>query len=172
MKSRLKVGTLDIVAVVLMVLIGVVSERLILPTGMFVAPWAGIIALGILLATDLTTALGISIIALVFMFGAGSANILVIVDVLLTILVIWLVTRRLYPKTHQQLILVGIIAGLLQLVIIEVGLAMMGWFFDQQWETVLAFGRLGLVTSVLTALLYAVFVPLATLACRRLYRQQ
>ena len=95
------------------------------------------------------------------------------VAILLTVIVLaWLVGWQLGDRTvtHQQLIFLGLVAGLLQLVLIEVGLAIAGLLFDGQLATALAYARLGLSTSVLTALLYAVLTPLLGLGTRWLWR--
>lgn len=160
-------------AVVLMVLVGLISARFILPTGVFVAPWAGIIALAVLLAAGVGDALGVAIVSLVIMFLTGTADLVAIVAILLTVVILaWLVGWQLRDRTvtHQQLIFLGLIAGLLQLVLIEGCLAIAGLCFDGQGATALAYVRLGLSTSILTALLYAVLTPLLGLGARWLWR--
>lgn len=173
MRSSLKSLVFDALAVVLMALVGLVSARFILPTGVFVAPWSGIIGLAVLLAAGIGDALGVSIVALVIMFLTGMADGVAIIAILLTVVILaWLIGWRSPDRTitHQQLIFLGLIAGLLQLVLIEAGLAIAGLLFDGQVATSLAYIRLGLSTSVLTVLLYAVLTPLIGLAARWLWQ--
>ena len=173
MKISLKSLVCDALAVVLMILVGMVSARFVLPTGIFVVPWAGIVALAVLLAAGIGEALGVVIIALVVMSLTGMTDWVATVATLLTVIILaWLIGWRLGDRTvtHQQLIFFGLIAGLLQLVLIKAGLAIAGLLFDGQVTTALAYARLGLSTSVLTALLYAVLTPLLGLGTRWLWR--
>lgn len=173
MKISLKSLSCDVLAVVLMVLVGMVSARFILPTGVFVAPWAGIVALTILVAAGIGDALSVAIVALVIMSLTGMTDWVAIVATLLTVVILaWLIGWQLGDRaiTHQQLIFFGLVAGLLQLVLIEVGLAIAGLLFDGQLATALAYARLGLSTSILTALLYAVLTPLLGVGVRWLWR--
>lgn len=153
-----------------MVLIGMVSERMVLPTGSYTAPWAGIAALSVLLSSDIIIALIVTIAAVALMLLSGTADWLSSIDILMTIVIVaWLIGWRLPDSqvvTHQQLIFIGVTAGLLQFLFLEVGMTVMGWIFDQQWATALAFGRLGFSTSILTALLYAVLTPLLSWVSR------
>lgn len=173
MKISLKSLAFDALAVVLMVMVSLISTRFILPTGVFVAPWAGIISLAVLLAAGIGSALGVAIAALVVMFWTGTVNAVASVSILLTVVVLaWLIGWQLGDRTvtHQQLIFLGLLAGLLQLVFMEAGLAIMGLLFDGQAATALTYARLGLSLSVLTALLYAVLTPLLGLVARWLWR--
>jgi hypothetical protein len=163
-----------VVAAVLMVLAGFVSVRFVLPTGIFVAPWAGIISLAVLLAAGTGWAFLTTVIALVIMFMIGTVGWVAVIDILLTVaLLAWLIGWQI-PRdqdvTHQQLIFLGLVAGLAQLVLIEGGLAVTGWLFDAQGATAWAFVRLGFSTSILTALLYAVLTPLLAIAARWLWQ--
>lgn len=164
-----------VVAVVLMVLAGFVSVRFVLPTGIFVAPWAGIISQAVLLAAGTGWAFLTTVIALIIMFMIGTVGWVAVIDILLTVaLLAWLIGWQI-PRdqdvTHQQLIFLGLVAGLLQLVLIEGGLAVAGWLFDAQGATAWAFVRLGFSTSILTALLYAVLTPLLAIAARWLWQR-
>lgn len=174
MRVNSKSVTMAVVTVVLMVLVGFVSARFILPTGVFVAPWAGIISLAVLLAAGTGWALLTTVLALIIMFIFGTVGWATVIDILLTVaLLAWLIGWQL-PRdqgvTHQQLIFLGLVAGLVQLVLIEGSLAIAGWLFDGQGATVWAFVQLGFSTSVLTALLYAVLTPLLAIAVRWLWQ--
>ncbi|MGN1279960.1 MAG: hypothetical protein ACI4T4_04650 [Limosilactobacillus sp.] len=174
MRISVKAVTLAIAAVVLMVLVSLLSVRFILPTGAFVAPWAGIISLAVLLSAGAGWAFLITFVALIIMMMMGTAGWLAVIDILLTVaLLAWLIGWQL-PRdqdvSHQQLIFLGLVAGLLQLILIEGGLALVGWLFDGQNATAWAFIQLGFSTSVLTALLYAVLTPLLAIMTRWLWQ--
>lgn len=175
MRVNSKSVAFAVMAVVLMVLVGFGSVRFVLPTGFFVAPWAGIISLAVLLSAGTGWAFLTTVIALIIMFVLGTAGWVAIIDVLLTVTPLaWLIGWQL-PRdqgvTHQQLIFLGLVAGLLQLVLIEGGLAVTGWLFDGQRATAWAFVQLGFSTSILTALLYAVLTPLLAIAVRWLWQR-
>ena len=175
MRVNSKSVAFAVMAVVLMVLVGFGSVRFVLPTGIFVAPWAGIISLAVLLSAGAGWAFLTTVIALIIMFVLGTAGWVAIIDVLLTVTPLaWLIGWQL-PRdqgvTHQQLIFLGLVAGLLQLVLIEGGLAVTGWLFDGQGATAWAFVQLGFSTSILTALLYAVLTPLLAIAARWLWQR-
>lgn len=168
MRTSVKNGVIVIIAVALMLLVTVFSPRVILPTGSLVAPLAGIIGISALLTVSFSLALLITMLGLVGMYLLGAADEIVIVAVVVTFIAIALLrNRQTASVSHQQLILFGLVAGILMFVLIELGLLVRGWLFDGQWSTALAFGQLGLSLGTLTALLYAALVAPVTIGWRK-----
>lgn len=169
MRKTVKNVATVIIAVALMFIIAAISPRIILPTGSLVAPLAGIIGISALLTLGIPLAILITVIGLVIMYLQGTANDEVFVTILVALIVMtWLRNRQSSPVSHQQLILFGIVAGILIFVLMELSLLVAGWLFDGQWSTGLAFVRLGMSSSVLAALLYGILVAPITIAWRKL----
>ncbi|WP_228063282.1 hypothetical protein [Limosilactobacillus oris] len=163
MKEQLKTAGIIILAVVLMLLLGVNSWRISAPTAVLVAPLAGLVAV------SMTIGLGtVSGVATVLVGGLGllllaSADWPLVLNFLVLVLLVgWLIGWRIplgQRVTQQQLIWLGIVAGIGEFILNLVQVALVGALTGAGW---LIFIRLALLPSVLTALLYAVLVgPLA-----------
>lgn len=149
MKKQLKTAGIIILAVVLMLLLGVNSWRISAPTAVLVAPLAGLVAV------SMTIGLGLLLLA--------SADWPLVLNFLvLALLVGWLIGWRIplgQRVTQQQLIWLGIVAGISEFILNLVQAALVGALTGAGW---LIFIRLALLPGVLMALLYAVLVgPLA-----------
>lgn len=165
MKKRYwgKVAGLIVLAIVLMVLVGLISFRTVVPTGVLIAPLAGIVSVAMTIA--LGTGPGIltaAIAGIVLHFLQAADWLLVVNFLLLTVFIGWLIGWRL-PRsqrvTHQQLIWLGIVSGISELLITVIITALFGWLTGGNW---LVFVRLNLLPTILTILCDAVFIaPLA-----------
>lgn len=149
-----------VVSLVLMVLVSLVGWRVVLPSGVFTTPLAGIISLAAVLTVGTGAAVVVTVIGLVVMFLLGTADWVTCFDILVTVLVVGRVINWRIPLTEkvatQQLILLGIIAGICQVVVIELAMFAAGWLFNGQLATGWAFVRLAFPLGILTALVYAV----------------
>lgn len=167
-----KVAGITILAIIVMVLVGLVSFRTVAPTGMLIAPLAGIVSTALVIALGTTAGVVAAVIGgLVLLFLQNADWVLVVNFVILALFIGWLIgwliplSRRL---THQQLIWLGIVTGISELVLTVLLTAFVGWRTGGNW---LAFVRLDILPTVLTALLDAVLVGPLALAFRWLAKQ-
>lgn len=174
-KNRLvKIG-LGILAGVLMVLVSIVSFKAILPVGTFTVPLAEIFAVGAIFSLGSVPALVVTVLAAGVMILLGTSDwvgffTMIITTLIISRLVNWQVSLKV-KIPQQQLIVVGIITGITQLVIAEIGAVIIGWFFNDQLATGWAFAGALLTLESLAALVTAVLVPPAVMASRWLTRQ-
>ncbi|EEW52995.1 hypothetical protein HMPREF0494_1718 [Limosilactobacillus antri DSM 16041] len=163
MKKRLRTAGIIILAVVLMLLVGINSWRTVAPTTVLIAPLAGLVAASVAVGLGTVSGVATALIGGLALLLLGSADWLLVLNYLLLVLLIgWVIgwrlplTRRL---THQQLIWLGIVAGITEFGLNLVQVAVMGAVTGAGW---LIFVRLAWLPGVLTALLFAVLVgPLA-----------
>lgn len=161
-----------VLAVALMVATGLVSWRTVAPTGQLISPLAGIVAVAMTVALGVTTGLVTALLGGGALLLLQSADVSLLINfLLLTLIMGWLIgwriplSRRL---THQQLIWLGIAAGIGELVLTLVLTALTGLISDGHW---LAFVELNWLPTLLTALCDAVLVGPVTAVLRWLGRQ-
>lgn len=171
-KAWPKVAGIVFLAVVLMVLVGLVSFRTVAPTGMLIAPLAGSVSTALVIALGTTAGLVTAAVGGIFLLFLQNADwVLVANFVILALFIGWLIGWRIPLNrrlTHQQLIWLGIVSGISELVLTVLLTALVGWQTGGDW---LAFVRLNILPTILTALLDAVFVGPLALAFRWLARQ-
>lgn len=165
MKDRLKTAGIVVLAVVLMLLVGINSLRTITPTAVLIAPLAGLVAVSMVIGLGAVSGLATAVVGSLGLLMVQSADWPLVVNFLLLVILIgWLIGWRIplsQRLTHQQLIWLGITAGITELVLDLVQAGLMGAITGAGG---LIFIRLALLPGILTALLYAVFVgPLAAL---------
>lgn len=171
-KGWTKVAGITILAIIVMVLVGLVSFRTVAPTGMLIAPLAGMVSTALVIALGTVAGVVATVVGgLVLLFLQNADWTLVINFVVLALFIGWLIgwriplSRRL---THQQLIWLGIVTGISELILTMLLTAFVGWHTGGNW---LAFIRLDILPTVLTALLDAVLVGPLALTFRWLARQ-
>lgn len=158
-----------------MVLVSIVSFKTILPVGTFTVPLAEILAVGTIFSLGSVPALVVTVLAAGVMILLGTSDWVGFFTMIITTLVIGRLVNWQVPLKvkipQQQLIVVGIITGLTQLVAAEIGAVVIGWFFNDQLATGWAFAGALLTIESLAALVIAVLVPLVVMASRWLTRQ-
>lgn len=171
-KEWSKIAGLDFLALVVMILVGLISFRTVAPTGVLIAPVAGIISLAVTIALGTVSGLLVALVGgIILMFFQNADWLLVLNFVLLVVAVGWVIgwriplSRRL---SHQQLIWLGILCGIVELLLTILLTVFVGWQTDGNW---LAFVRLNLLPTILTALLDAVLVGPVALVLRWLAKQ-
>ncbi len=162
-KKQLKTAGIIILAVVLMLLLGVNSWRISAPTAVLVAPLAGLVAVSMTIGLGTVSGVATALVGGLGLLLLASADWPLVLNFLvLALLVGWLIGWRIplgQRVTQQQLIWLGIVAGISEFILNLVQAALVGALTGAGW---LIFIRLALLPGVLTALLYAVLVgPLA-----------
>lgn len=174
-KNSLKRAALGIIALIILVLVSLVSFHTVLPTGVFIVPLAGIISVGTVLSLGSVTALIVTVIGAVIMIVLGSSGWIAFFTMIITTLIIGkLINWELPVKAklpQSQFILVGIVAGIIQLLLVESAFIMVGWYFNHKFSTGWAFAQTLFPSEILTALLYAVLIPPVAMISRWLVRQ-
>ena len=163
MKKQLKTAGIIILAVVLMLLLGVNSWRISAPTAVLVAPLAGLVAVSMTIGLGTVSGVATALVGGLGLLLLASADWPLVLNFLvLALLVGWLIGWHIplgQRVTQQQLIWLGIVAGISEFILNLVQVALVGALTGAGR---LIFIRLALLPSVLTALLYAVLVgPLA-----------
>lgn len=162
-KHWVKVGGIIILAVVLMVIVGLVSFRTVVPTGVLIAPLGGLVAVAVTIGVGTVPGVLTVVVAGIILHFLQNADWLLVLNfLLLTLFIGWLIGWRL-PRgqrvTHQQLIWLGIVSGITEFLITVCLTALFGWQTGGSW---LVSVRLNLLSTVLTVLCDAVFIgPLA-----------
>lgn len=171
-KGWTKLAGINILAIVVMILVGLVSFRTVAPTGVLIAPVAGIISLAVTVALGTVSGVIVAVVSGILLMFLQNADWLLFLNfVILAVFVGWIIgwriplSRRL---SHQQLIWLGILGGICELVLTILFTALMGWRTDGNW---LAFVRLNLLPTILTALLDAVLIGPVALVFRWLAKQ-
>lgn len=166
---------LGILLAVLMVVVSLVSFRTVLPVGTYTAPLAGILMVGGLLSLGIMTTGVATVIALIVMMLLGTGNWVTFFSLLILLFILvrlinWQVALK-DKLAQQQMIIIGIIAGISQLILSELGGLIMGWIFNHQITTGWTFMGALLPSEILTTLLYAILVPPMIMGSRWLARQ-
>ena len=146
-----------------MLLLGVNSWRISAPTAVLVAPLAGLVAVSMTIGLGTVSGVATALVGGLGLLLLASADWPLVLNFLvLALLVGWLIGWHIplgQRVTQQQLIWLGIVAGISEFILNLVQVALVGALTGAGW---LIFIRLALLPSVLTALLYAVLVgPLA-----------
>lgn len=162
-KKQLKTAGIIILAVVLMLLLGVNSWRISAPTAVLVAPLAGLVAVSMTIGLGTVSGVATALVGGLGLLLLASADWPLVLNFLVLVLLVgWLIGWCIplgERVTQQQLIWLGIVAGISEFILNLVQVALIGALTGAGW---LIFIRLALLPGVLTALMYAVLVgPLA-----------
>lgn len=162
-KKQLKTAGIIILAVVLMLLLGVNSWRISAPTAVLVAPLAGLVAVSMTIGLGTVSGVATALVGGLGLLLLASADWPLVLNFLVLVLLVgWLIGWCIplgQRVTQQQLIWLGIVAGISEFILNLVQVALIGALTGAGW---LIFIRLALLPGVLTALMYAVLVgPLA-----------
>ena len=152
MKKQLKTAGIIILAVVLMLLLGVNSWRISAPTAVLVAPLAGLVAVSMTIGLGTVSGVATALVGGLGLLLLASADWPLVLNFLvLALLVGWLIGWRIplgQRVTQQQLIWLGIVAGISEFILNLVQAALVGALTGAGW---LIFIRLALLPGVLAA---------------------
>lgn len=155
----IKRAGIDLLAVILMTVIGMFAFRTVAPSGELIAPVAGMVSVALTIALGTMDGIVISIIAGILLVFTQNADWFLVANfILMSFAIGWAVGWRV-PLSRQitstELIWLGIVAGLGELVLTQLITAGIGAMHDGNW---LAFLRINLEPTILCALLDAVFI--------------
>lgn len=171
-KNWLKYAGMIIIAAVLTILVGINSFRIVAPTGVLIAPLAGLIPVAVTIAIGTVSGIITAVGACFILLLLGDADWLMLANfVLITAMVGWIIGWRLPLRqkvSHQQLIWLALGAAIAEAVLNLIFVGLVGWQTGGNW---LAFIRLDLVATILTALMYAVLTAPLAMVFRWLARQ-
>ena len=171
-KNWLKYAGMVVIAAILTVLVGIKSFRIIAPTGVLIAPLAGLIPVAVTIAIGTVSGIITAVVACLILLPLGSADWLMLVNfVFITALIGWIIGWQLPLRqkvSHQQLIWLALVAAIAEAVVNLIFVGLVGWRTGGDW---VAFIRLDLLSTILTALLYAVLTAPLAMAFRWLARQ-
>ena len=145
MKKQLKTAGIIILAVVLMLLLGVNSWRISAPTAALVAPLAGLVAVSMTIGLGTVSGVATALVGGLGLLLLASADWPLVLNFLvLALLVGWLIGWHIplgQRVTQQQLIWLGIVAGISEFILNLVQVALVGALTGAGW---LIFIRLAL----------------------------
>lgn len=171
-KKWVKIAGLVVLGTVLTVLVGLISFRTVAPTGVLIAPLAGIIPVAMTVAIGTVPGALTAVAGTVVLILLGDAGWLMLINYLLVLLFVgWIIGWQLplsQRVSHQQLIWLALVSAIAEAIVNLLIVAIIGWQSGGEW---LAYIRLDLTPSILAALLYAVLVGPVAMAIRWLARQ-